>query len=336
MTRLKIAVAPLLIFYLLSPAKATGTRDGELFPDEKQAEAPPVQSSLRLKLSGFAQLTFTGSDNTEDTFSVRRARLSLSGEPLKKLRFKIQADLTRSPILIDALAEILLVEKLSLRVGQFPVPFSLESITSAGDLLTINRSQAVEYLAPGRDNKASGRDIGAVISGRFSFLDYSLGLLNGSGINKKDDNNHKDFSGRFIIRPNKDFAAGFSVYNGRQTVAGVPGDLARNRYGFEGNWHYRSVHLSTEFIRAKDGQVEKQGWYLQAVFDLKPGKYQLVFRLDSIDPDRNLPEQINTVYLAGANWYLNTKSKVQANFEYHHPEAGPDNQVLLLHLQVGF
>lgn len=325
-----------MMFSLLQPAIAFRTPGCEVSSDEKPPEVSPVQSSLNLKFSGFAQFSFTGQPDTEDTFSVRRARLSLSGEPMKKLRFKIQADLTRSPILLDALAEITLIENLSLRVGQFLVPFSLENTTSAANLRTINRSQVVEYLAPGRDNKAAGRDVGALVFGRLSVFDYSLGLVNGSGINKKDNNDYKDFSGRFVAHLADNFAAGFSVYNGRQTIVGVPSNLARNKYGLEATWEYRWVHLSTEFIWAKDGQVQRHGWYLLAVFNLKPEKYQLVFRLDWLDLDRSLPGESTTVYLAGINWSWNDRSKFQANFEYHHPAAGPDSQVLLLQLQVGF
>jgi hypothetical protein len=175
-----------------------------------------------------------------------------------------------------------------------------------------------------------------LVLGRLSAFEYSLGLVNGSGINKKDDNNHKDFSGRFVAHLADNFAAGFSIYNGRQTIAGVSSNLVRNKYGLEGTWEYHWAYLSTEFIWAKDGQVESHGWYLLAIFNLRREKYQLVFRLDSVDLDRSLPGQSKTIYLAGINWYWNPWSKFQANFEYHHPAAGPDNQVILLQLQVGF
>jgi len=117
---------------------------------------------------------------------------------LKNLSFKVQVDLTKSPALLDALAEVLLDDRFNLRAGQFLVPFSLESTTSAGRLLTINRSRVVDLLAPGRDNNSAGRDLGLVVFGRFSIFQYTLGLVNGTGINKKDDNGHKDFAGRLI------------------------------------------------------------------------------------------------------------------------------------------
>ncbi|NPV82020.1 MAG: porin [Candidatus Aminicenantes bacterium] len=304
--------------------------------ENQKPQGQAIYSSLPLKLSGFAQLLFTGQNNAADTFSVRRARLSLDGRILKKLTFKVQADLTRSPVLLDALAEVLLDEKFSLRAGQFLVPFSLESTTSAGRLLTVNRSRVVDLLAPGRDNNSAGRDIGLVVFGQFSIFQYSLGLVNGAGINKKDDNARKDFAGRLIVNPARGFHLGLSVYNGRRLDAATSTNLVRNRFGLEASFNFSFLHLVAEYIEGKDDLTEKNGWYVQAALDLKPERYQLVLKLDHFEPDRNLADQGTTVYTAGANWFLSPASKFQVNYEYHSQEAGPDRSVLLLHLQVGF
>ncbi len=300
------------------------------------AQGQTISSSLPLKISGFAQLLFTGQKDPANTFAVRRARISLDGRILKKLSFKVQADLTRSPVLLDALAEVMLDEKFNLRAGQFLVPFSLESTTSAGRLLTINRSRAVDLLAPGRDNNSAGRDLGLVVFGRLSIFQYSLGLLNGAGINKKDDNSHKDFAGRLVVSPGGGLSLGLSVYRGQKLDTGTSTNLARNRLGLEASWDFRFFHLWAEYIEARDGLIEKYGWYVQTAFDLQSGKYQLLLKLDSFQPDRNLPGQRSEVYTAGANWFLSQASKVQANLEYHHRGVEPDHSVLLLHLQVGF
>ncbi|MGQ9800327.1 MAG: porin [Candidatus Saccharicenans sp.] len=315
-------------------------------PAEVLARSPELQaqdstggvltSSLPLTVSGFIQFLFTGHTEVEDTFSIRRARLSLGGNILKRLRFKLQADLARSPALLDALAEVILDEKLNLRGGQFLVPFSLESTTSAGQLLTINRSRVVDLLVPCRDNGSAGRDIGLVVFGRFSIFNYSLGFLNGSGFNKKDDNDHKDFAGRLTASPARGLTLGFSIYNGRRFESSTSVNLIRNRYGLEASWHYRHLHLATEYIFGQDDRTEKSGWYLLGAFDLLPKKYQLVLRLDYFNPNSSLPGQSSLVYTAGANWFLSPMSKVQANFEYHRLESGPDYRVALLHLQFGF
>lgn len=328
----------LIIFglFLILPAGRQPAR-AELPAAENQGPSvQAVSSSLPLKISGFAQLLFTGQNDQADTFSVRRVRLSLDGRILKKLSFKVQADLSRSPALLDALAEVLLDEKFNLRAGQFLVPFSLESTTSAGRLLTINRSRVVDLLAPGRDNNSAGRDLGLVAFGRLSIFQYSLGLVNGAGINKKDDNGRKDFAARLIASPARGLRLGLSVYNGRRFDSTVEANLVRNRLGLEASLDCRFFHLAAEYIEGRDDLTKKYGWYLQTAFDLKPESYQLVLKLDSFCPDRSLPGQKTTVYTAGANWFLSAASKLQANLEYHRQEAGPDRKVFLLHLQVGF
>ncbi|MGB9892892.1 MAG: porin [Candidatus Saccharicenans sp.] len=323
----------ILIILLMSPfSLLAASTSGK----EATAESSQVQSSIPIKISGYGQFLFVGSQEQPDTFSIRRARLSLGGRPLQNLTLKLQVDLSKSPILMDALVELSLRDEFNLRIGQFKVPFSLESTTSASELLTINRSQPVELLAPGRDNGAAGRDIGALVFGHLGLFDYALGLVNGAGINKKDDNNHKDWVGQLTVSPIKKVVLGFSIYNGRQTAAGNPINLVRNKYGLELNLNFKPLTLWSELIRARDDRTEKQGWYVQAALDLIPGKYQLVFKLDSLNLDRNQSGQKSQIYTVGANWYLSAKSKVQANFEYHQSDYGPDYRTVLLHLQVGF
>ncbi|MDD8020689.1 MAG: porin [Acidobacteriota bacterium] len=302
----------------------------------KNKEPSVIQSSLQLKLSGYAQMQGVWQNDPGDTFSIRRARLSLGGQLLKSLKFKLQFDFTKSPALLDALAEVILRHEINLRVGQFLVPFSLENITSTSDLQTINRSLTVEKLAPGRDIGASGRDIGVAAFGSCSIFNYTFGLLNGSGLNKADNNDHKDFAGRLLAHPLKTLSLGFSIYKGRLTSGDNPAQLVRNRYGLELAFNYQHFGLQAEFIQATDDRIKKQGWYALAIYDLISQKLQLVARLETIDLDRNQPAQKTTVYTAGVNWFITSRSKLQANYEYHQIESEPDHQAALVLLQVGF
>ena len=327
--RFRLLASILLFLVALKP-----TLSLSLEPSEENQNKELVASSL--KVSGYAQLLFTEQNDNQDTFAVRRARLNLGGNLAKKLKLKLQVDLTRSPALMDAVVDLALDEKINFRLGQFLVPFSLENSTSAAELLTINRSRTVELLAPGRDNRAAGRDIGASFFGSFSFLEYSLGLINGSGINRTDDNHRKDLAGRLVVHPIGNLKIGFSLYRGRKTEAGQPDYSIRNKYGAELCFNQSWFHFQAEFIRARDGQVVKQGWYAQGAFDLKPDRYQLVLKLDTVNLDRNLPDLKTTVFTAGASWYLANRSKLQANFEYRREKNGPDDRALLIQLQVGF
>ena len=150
----------------------------------QETKDSPVMTALKsLKLSGYAQVYGAVWDKDTDTFSLHRARVSLSGELVKNLRFKVQVDLVKSPVLLDGLVEFEPFKAAGLRFGQFKVPFSIENLVSSGDLDLINRSLVVDTLCPGRDNGSSGRDIGVVAYGTYSVLEYTAGLFNGSGIN---------------------------------------------------------------------------------------------------------------------------------------------------------
>lgn len=327
---------PIILFSLIFCSTINSVKASP--PEEKDGKQPQpvVESSLPLKLSGFAQLQFSSKNTEIDTFFVNRARLSLAGSPVSWLRFKIQVDLVKSPVLRDALAELIVNEHLNFRLGQFLVPFSSENTTSAGDLLTINRSQTVDLLAPGRDNSAAGRDQGVVLFGRFSFFEYNIGILNGSGINHKDDNERKDISGRFLFRAASGLKLGFSIYQGKKPSPGIPADVVRNKQGLEVSFTHGRLLLNTEYIRARDDRLNKHGWYLLMAYHAIPDKFQLLTRFESINLDTSMPGQKASVYTAGANWFITPKSKLQVNYEYHARKSERDIHAFLFQLQMGF
>jgi len=306
-------------------------------PAEEKKDSPAVSALRSLTLSGYAQLFAATWDEGVDTFSLRRARLSLSGEIVKNLKFKLAADLVMSPALLDAVVEFTPSKAASLRAGQFLVPFSLESVTSTADIDMVNRSTIVEALAPGRDNGASGRDVGAVLFGSWSILEYTLGFVNGAGINKADTNSHKDFSGRVVLRPFKFFAVGGSLYRGKQTVVAESSLIARNKEGLEAALSLNGLSLKGEYIHAKDDLVSRAGWYAQAGFYALPGKLQALFRFDSLDLDRAVPDDGKRVIAVGVNWYIVGKTKLQVNYEIHRLEAGGrEKSGLLAQFQAAF
>ncbi|MBC7364976.1 MAG: hypothetical protein H5U07_10645 [Candidatus Aminicenantes bacterium] len=334
MKKLRCSILWWLFFYflaggLLSPALSAKEK-------EKPGLGNTVGSSLPLKLSGYAQLQLSEKNTENLTFFINRARFSLAGALTRWLRFKLQADVAKSPVLRDALAEVILSEKINLRLGQFIVPFGLENTTSAGELLTINRSQTVDLLAPGRDNAAAGRDQGVMLFGHYSVFEYHLGLFNGSGINRKDDNDHKDFSFRVLLRAAPGLKAGFSVYQGRKRAAENTTNLVRNKYGLEASFTRERFLLNAEYLRATDGQQKKQGGYVLLAYSVKPEKLQLIGRLETVNLDLSLAGQKSTVYTAGVNWFITSKSKLQINYEYHDRQADANIRAFLVQLQVGF
>jgi len=304
---------------------------------EDTKESPAVTAANALKLSGYAQLLYTGQDSGLDGFTLRRARFSLSGELLKNVRFKLQFDAAKSPALYDAQIDFTLQEKASLRIGQFKVPFSLESLTSSSDLDTVNRSQPVSKLAPGQDIGSSGRDIGAAAYGKIAFIEYTVGVFNGAGMNKADTNEQKDLAGRIVVRPFQFLAIGASVYDGSYSASVGAAPVVRDRAGLEMAFLYQGWSLKGEWIQAEDDQTMKRGWYFQAGYHFLPKTLQGILKVDSFDPDTAAAQDGTKVWTAGLNWFLSGKTKLQVNLEIHKNEAGKTtNTVFLTQFQAAF
>jgi phosphate-selective porin len=294
---------------------------GSAFAQEKKDTA--VSTFLQsLKLGGYIQVFGVDWDKDTDTFSLRRARVALTGEIVKNLKFKLNVDVVKSPALLDAEVEFAPTKIAGLRIGQFRVPFSLESYTSTADLDLINRAAAVDTLAPGRDNGSSGRDVGTVVFGGTSWVEYVVGLVNGAGINKADTNSHKDFSGRIVLKPVKFLAVGGSLYRGRQTVTADAPLVARNKEGLEAVLSVSRFTAKGEYIHAQDDLISKSGWYAQAGYFALPGKLQAVVRYETLDLDRAVPDNGTNITTLGVNWIIAGKTKLQLNYEIHGLEAG--------------
>jgi len=304
---------------------------------EEPKESPFVTALKSLSLSGYAQIYAAAWAKDTDTFSLRRARVALSGQLVKHLKFRINIDAIKSPILIDAEVEFEPSRLVGLKFGQFRLPFSFESFYSTADLDMVNRTSVVDTLAPGRDNGSSGRDIGIALYGSYAILDYMFGLFNGAGINKTDTNSHKDWSGRVVIRPVKFLAVGGSLYRGKQSPSADVPLVRRDKEGLEAVLAIKRFSLRSEYLHALDDTMNKAGWYAQAGFFALPGKLQALVRYDFLDLDRAVPDDAKNVITLGFNWFIQGRTKLQVNYEIHRLETGGSEESgLLVQFQAGF
>jgi len=290
-----------------------------------------------LKLNAYTQVEYDHLEKNVDGFRIRRARLSLKGEILKNIHYGLQVDAVKSPVLLDGEVEIRFNPQLRLRFGQFKVPFSSENLTSSSALDTINRSLTVEKLCPGRDIKASGRDIGISLNGRFSWAEYSLGIFNGSGINKADTNDRKDVAGRLVFYPVSSLVLGLAHYRGGYSSEQGDPILDKNRTGLEIGFVQERFSVKGEYIFARDDETKKYGWYAQGGYYLIPEKIQTILKYDFFDKNREVQGDQAEVMTLGLNWFFSKKTKLQINYEYHQEEANePSKNAILIQFQAGF
>jgi phosphate-selective porin len=318
--------------FVLADFALTGTAAGQ-----NKKEPPPVTSSRAFRLSGYTQFLYNYLDKGTDSFSIPRARLTLSGELLKNIRFRIQIDGVKSPALIDANVDFLFNPAYGLRIGQYYVPMSLENNTSDADMDTILRSQVVNALAPSRDLGSQGRDIGAMFMGRYSIAEYYLGIFNGAGINKLDTNKAKDLAARLILHPTESLAIGGSLYSGRNNPVQNGPDVTRDRVALEATWMPGDFSLKGEFISAKDDLTSKSGWYLQGGYFVLPKKLQALIKWDTYDKDRDASADRTDLFTLGVNWFLWEKTKLMVNYNLYGKEGeGTTNQAISVQFQAAF
>jgi len=304
---------------------------------EEREAAPALGVSGDLKLTGFVQASYTWVDEAADTFTIRRVRLSLAGDIAPKIKIKFQADLLKTPVLLDAMADVLLSPAAGLRLGQFYVPFGLETRTSTADIETVFRSQISEKLAPGRDIGASGRDIGAQIFGKISVFEYTAGVFNGAGINKLDNNAKKDVGLRFSILPAPGLTLGGSFYDGRTSAASGSPAYVRRRSGLDGILTAGRLIIRTEWVRGRDDLIEKDGWYVQGAYGAVSKKLQAVVKWDSYDPDRAARDDRTRILTVGLNWWLSERTRFLANALWSKRQGAETTaRSLILQIQAGF
>jgi len=321
--------AVFLIFYIFSlttPSEGVGV-------DEKLDVSPGPS----LKLSAYSQVGYTRWEPDKKGFRISQARVILKGDILKNIDYKLQIDATQSPVLLDAKIGVNLSPYANLSFGQFKVPFSIENLISGSELDTINRSNTVNKLCPARDIGTQGRDIGATINGKYSILEYTLGVFNGSGKNKKDTNDQLDIAGRLALTPFRSLSIGLSHYDGRYNPD--PGLLIEknNRTGFDIIFLPGRFSLKGEYIVASYEQVDRYGWYLQGGYYLIPKTLEAIVKHDYYDGDRAAPEDQIVVTTLGINYFFSRKTKIQVNYERRRGGSLESvDDVILAQIQAGF
>jgi len=304
----------------------------------EDAKSPaPLTLSVPLTLSGYGQVEYISQETGINGFSIHRMRLSLTGDILKNIKFRLQVDAVKTSILLDAYVDFAFHAAAAVRIGQFKVPFSMESLASDPDVDTIDRSQVVNKLAPGFDIGTNGRDIGAMLSGKAAFLEYSLGVFNGSGINKADTDNKKDWAARLLVHPASFLALGASAYDGQTVPSAGAAAVKRARLGLEAALLYQDLSLKGEFIQGQDADTMRQGWYVQGGYFFLPKTLQAIVKFDSYDPNRNAALDRTDLWVFGLNWFLGGPTKLQVNYVWSRDESGKTvNKALQVQFQAGF
>ena len=252
-------------------------------------------------------------------------------------------------------------DALTVKVGQFKTPFTLENPIAPPELELITlTSLATNYMICGASPfmmpAGAGRDMGITIYGDLlnRHLSYDLALMNGSGRNNRDNNSQKDFAGKLTVRPIPELALCGSVILGTGNVKVVPagnevgyvcevapdvtgikpdGNFSRNRYSAGAELKTAPVNVRAEYMWGKDADLSTDGGYVTAqVNNVAVKNLDVVASFDHL----NAHNGITNRYSAGLQYWFFPKCRVQAGYSYSkHPGQTGENSILT-QVQVAF
>jgi phosphate-selective porin OprO and OprP len=275
------------------------------------ASAPtPVYTAPRLR--GYLQPRFqTVGDSA--AFSLRRAVITVEGDVTPWAAYRVQVELrtigapaipASSPLTLSATDLFIRLRHSGWggTVGQFRVPFALESLLGSTILETTERSRIVN---------TAKRDIGVQadwsVPGR---LLLQAAMVNGEGVNRgTNPDNRMAYFARAVVTPVKglDLGGALEGYSD-STGANLQGMYRAAR------WTARAEYIR-EHNRATD--VHTAGWYALGGYYALPQRLELVGRVERFEPSDKVATGQFTGYLMGAQYFMRGDDvKIVADYEW--------------------
>lgn len=261
------------------------------------------------------------SEADEDDFSIRRARLYLSGN-VSDWSYKLQFNIGNGN---GGTPEDLYIryngwgKQAVLTVGKQKEPFGLEFLESSNDITFLERSAIIEAYAPQRQE-------GVLFSGQQGDLTYALGIF-------EDDSNSDGaaVTGRVTYTP---IQSSEQVLHMGLAHSNRAADLAVT--GVELAYSNGPYHIQTEFMSSDKEGVSNDGYYVQAGWiitgETRPykngvfkrvspgnsaGAWEVVLRYEDGDgnySDQELGNTDATTYGIGVNYYINKFMRLGATY----------------------
>ena len=168
------------------------------FKDGFTLESGDKQHSLGLTGRIHADFrSYSPSDARASAFDIRRARIGLKGKVYGTTTFEVIGEFAGTPALDVAYINYGAIRNAELRVGQFKMPYNLESLISSNSIDFQERSFS-STLFPGKERGLMVH--GAPLTG----FTYALAVSNGEGQNGAESNtapivDDKDYMGRLTV-----------------------------------------------------------------------------------------------------------------------------------------
>ena len=354
----------LLCLFVVITAKVCAQEENE---ENKQAsiiqKTKDAFQSESFQLHGYGQMTYslneTPVEGVNNSINIVRALVFAMGKLGAKNQFgyMLMYDFGPNPMLHELYGEWLPCNAINLRLGQYKTPFTLENPMSPTRIETINFTRSAlamsgsagdfnEFNQDGISTRVkAGRDVGIQLSGKlfpnkdFFHLEYYTGLFNGTGLNVRDNNNHKDFIATAYYLPIKGLRIGGSLYSGKlnHPMNGMPAaNHTRDRWTVGAEYSGTKFYSRSEYINANDGGLKRKGYYGSAVWKFVPNKWEVLGKYDFYDENIKVCNNEVGEITAGINYYFAHLSRIQLNYIHTDSEASGKNNGILAQLQLFF
>jgi phosphate-selective porin len=310
-----------------------------------------------IKLFGYLQpeydYNFTDGDQ-DNTIRFKRARLGVRGKVLNDFSYYFMFEAspfiggTADTYLMDAFVTYEADNWARISVGTFKQPFSLDVATPCHMIKTVERSVVADQLV------APQRDFGLAVFGgnKFNKLNYSVAVMNGTGLNQGDNNTKKDVMGRATYKVTNYLTLGGSFRFGYPIPNNNEDD--RSSYGGELLLELDKLRVQAEYIYDEGAYFagaaggcgttpialgeKRDGAYMLATYAVNE-KFEPVFKYEYFDPDIDLKDNIGYLerMTIGFNYFVNNKVRFQLNYLANiETIANVDNDQLLAQVQIKF
>jgi phosphate-selective porin len=230
-------------------------------------------------------------------------------------------------------------------MGSFKQPFGREVVKACWDLTTIDRAIVSDQLV------SPQRDYGIMVLGgnKYNRFNYRISLMNGRGLNVKDNNNKKDIIGRVTYQL-FDFLS-----LGANFRYGFPNNDTDTRTTYGGDFliDLNNLHIQGEYIydtgdynRAAGGGCgseplelgeRRDGAYAMIWYDTK-WNIQPVFKYEFFDQDLDIKKiGYQERMTIGVNYFVGKMFRIQLNYQANiETYINIDNDKFLAQLQIRF
>lgn len=314
-------------------------------PGQQRSEySNGVPKQKAFEWTSYVQLRYTGVEDGEDLYALRRFKVILKGHLKPHLEYYVQGtfeDGNKSstdghPYLEDAWAKYTVWKYGQVTIGQFEPPFGLERLTPSWNLTTIDRSQATDHLIPnGELGDSFTRDYGVQLDAWLASkrLYYAAAAFAGNGANTSFRGNGPLLTGRLVgvlyqapahSRRQDRIALGGAVStrtdHRQDFAAALPGTAPLGYAQFSGRDTRANVEASADFSpvslrgeyfyawfdpnRVPLIEVRASGFYVQGAVRFCR-KLQAVAKYEGFNPDRAVRNQYDLRWTTlGLNWFI--------------------------------